>query len=576
MLKLKQLQVQLRFLPLLRGAVELGRFVLDQPEISLEVDKTGRPNWVFAPTAPVPTPATPAAPTATAPESSSISGALSNLRLEDVRLVDGKISYRDDRTGSSQEVDGINVKVTLLGLDTPLSVEGSATWHDQKLATTIGLHKPSALLAGQESGFDIKLDGEPLTVSLAGSMTGLPPTKLGGTIDLSIPSIRGLAKWAGAALPPGGGLEKLSIKGKIDMQGPKIAFTDAAIMIDAITAQGSLAVDTSGARPYLKGTLAVDKLDVNPYLPPPAPTSAAGKATAETSASGIAAAPAQTGWSDAPIDLSALGMADADFDLKTGSILYRKIAVGPSGVDIHLKDKKLILTLGQLALYQGQGQGKVTVDGSGATPSVALDFSLAGLQVEPLLVAAAGTDRLSGTGKVTLDVTGSGKSQRALINDLNGKGALDLTNGQLKGVNLIALAENATSALTGINGDNRTDFGSLTGTFTIVNGIAHNDDLQLKSGVIPITGKGTVNLPNRTVDYRVTVSLAGAIGVPVLVSGPWDNLSYKPDLAGALEGAVQKPGAVLNQLRSLGTSGAGAAGSGAGAAVDKLKSLFGK
>src|SRR5579862_8078266 len=45
MMKLKQLQVRLRFLPLLHGAVELGRFVLNQPEISLEVDKNGRPNW---------------------------------------------------------------------------------------------------------------------------------------------------------------------------------------------------------------------------------------------------------------------------------------------------------------------------------------------------------------------------------------------------------------------------------------------------------------------------------------------------------------------------------------------------
>jgi AsmA protein len=573
MLKLKQLQVQLRFLPLLHGAVELGRFVLDQPEISLEVDKNGKPNWAFAPAAAAPTTAAPAAPAPAAPAGQGFSGALSSLRLEDVRLVQGKISFQDDRSGSTQEVDDINVKLSLLGLDTPLEVDGSATWHGEKLAINAGIHKPSALLAGDESGFDIKVDGQPLTVSLAGSITGLPPAKIGGTIDLTVPSVRGLAKWAGATLPSGGGLEKLAIKGKIDMEGPKVAFTDAAISIDAITAQGSLTVDTSGARPYLKGSLAVDKLDVNPYLPPQTNTAAGQPAAAPAvgSAAGSAA-----GWSDAPIDDSALGAADADFDLKSGSILYRKIAVGPSAAAVHLKSSKLDVDLSQLSLYQGQGHGKISVDGSGATPSIALDFSLAGLQVEPLLTAAAGTDRLSGTGKLTLNVTGSGKSQRALINALNGKGALDLTNGQLKGVNLIALAENATSPLSGVSGDNRTDFGSMTGTFTIINGIAHNNDLQLKSGIIPITGTGTVDLPNRTVDYKVTVSLAGAIGVPVLITGPWDNISYRPDLAGALQGAVQKPRELLNQLRSLGAAGAGAGASGAGAAVDKLKGLFGK
>ena len=89
-----------------------------------------------------------------------------------------------------------------------------------------------------------------------------------------------------------------------------------------------------------------------------------------------------------------------------------------------------------------------------------------------------------------------GKSQRALISALNGKGALDLSNGQLKGVNLIAMAENATAPLTGASGDSRTDFGALTGTFTITNGIAHNDDLQLKSGIIPITGRGQSIFPH--------------------------------------------------------------------------------
>ena len=224
---------------------------------------------------------------------------------------------------------------------------------------------------------------------------------------------------------------------------------------------------------------------------------------------------------------------------------------------------------------RAQGQGKIAVDGSGAVPSIAINLAMSGVQLEPLLVAAAGTDRLTGTAKLTFDAAGSGKSQRAIISALGGKGAIDVANGQLKGVNLIALAESATSSLTGVKGDNSTGFTSLTGTFTITNGVVKNTDLQLKSGVIPIDGAGTINLPNRTVDYRVTVSLAGAIGVPVLVSGPWENLSYRPDLAGALQGAVKAPGQLMNQLRSLGGTSGGSAG-GSGNPADMLKNLFGK
>ena len=584
MMRLKKLEVQLRLLPLLHGKIELGRFILDEPQIALEIDKDGKPNWVFA-GAQAPALARAAPPPAAAPPppaGASAGHALTELRLEDLRISNGTVSYSDDRTGKTEEVTAIDMKLSLPDLDSPLSGEGSAIWHAEKIALSVGIATPRALLTGKESAFQSRLTGNPIDVGFAGAMTGLPPAKLDGTIDLTVPSLRGLAQWAGSPLPPGSGLEKLAIKGRIDMAGPKIAFTDAEIALDTITGKGSLAVDTSGARPALKGTLALDKLDVNPYLPPES-------ASAETSPSSAgeggqrtaqpAKAAAAEGWSDDPINLSGLKAADVDFDLTAGAILYRKIAVGESALDLHIQDAKLTANLSRLSLYQGEGQGKVTVDGGGDVPSLAVNLALSGVQLEPLLVAAAGTDRVTGTGKLNFDIAGSGKSQRALVSALNGKGALAVDNGQLKGVNLIALAENATSSLTGATSNSGTDFSSLTGTFTMTNGIVKNDDLRLKSGLIPITGAGTVDLPKRTVDYRVTVSLAGAIGVPILVSGPWDNLSYRPDLAGVLSGAAtgaaKVPGQLIDQLRALGDK-AGAGASGSGNPADMLKNLFGK
>lgn len=568
MLRLKEMEVELRLLPLLHGEVAIGRFVLTEPVISLEIDKSGRPNWAFAAAAPAPVPGRPA-PGASPPAYGG--GGISELHLDDVRLVSGTIAYRDDRTGKEEQLSDINVKLSLPDLDTPFAAEGSAVWHDQKMALSIGTQKPRALLGGGASAFSVRLEGKPVTLGFAGTITGLPPAKLDGTIDLAVPSVRDLATWAGAPLPPGGGLGTLAIKGKIAMAGPKIAFTDADVAIDAITAKGSIAVDTSGTRPALKGTLAVDKLDVNPYLPVEA-AATPGKVPTTAPTGDQRAAPAAAGWSDAPIDTAGLAMVDADFDLKAGAILYRKIEIGDSALDLHLKDSKLAANLSRISLYHGQGTGKIGLDGSGAVPALTLGLNVTGVQVEPLLAAAASTDRLSGTGKISLDVAGSGKSQRALIGALNGKGAFELVNGQIKGVNLVALAENATSSLTGLNGNDKTDFGSLTGTYTIVNGIVHNDDLQLKSGIIPITGAGTINLPTRMVAYRVTVSLAGAIGVPVVVSGPWNNLSYHPDFAGALEGAAKTPGAALNALKSLG----GKATGGDSSPTNMLKGLFGK
>ncbi|MGH7089096.1 MAG: AsmA family protein, partial [Stellaceae bacterium] len=157
MLRLKQLEVTLRLLPLLVGNVELGRFVLTEPEIALEIDKSGRPNWVFATAA-----SQGAAPAknASAASGSPSSGApvsISGLSLGDVRLIDGKLSYRDDRTGTTQTLDAIDMTLSLPDLDHPFAGEGSAVWHGQKIALSVGVRNPRALLNGGESDVGMHL-----------------------------------------------------------------------------------------------------------------------------------------------------------------------------------------------------------------------------------------------------------------------------------------------------------------------------------------------------------------------------------------------------------------------------------
>jgi AsmA protein len=204
--------------------------------------------------------------------------------------------------------------------------------------------------------------------------------------------------------------------------------------------------------------------------------------------------------------------------------------------------------LTQLALYSGQGNGSLTLDGSGDVPAMAANFRFSGLQMEPLLVALAGTDRLTGRGAFAISVNARAHSREEMIRALAGNGSFDLANGAIRGVNLIGAAEAALSALShGATSGNETAFGSLTGTFTVGNGILHNGDLRLTSGPVPVQGAGTVNLVQETVDYRVTVQIAGQ-AVPILVSGPINNLSYRPDVASALENMVKNPAGALQKV----------------------------
>ena len=571
-IQLKTLDVSLKLFPLFHGAIEVDHFKLVAPAIDLEVDKEGKPNWVFSgpakPAAALPTPATPAAAPAATERS------IPAISLGAVAISDGQASYLDQRTGEKRVLGDINMTLSLPSLSDPFNATGSATWNGEKVTLTLAVDDPAKLQQGGSSAVKISLAAAPINFSFQGSASGATLTKLNGTTDLAIPSVRGLAKWAGVPFTaPGTSFGALAIKGKIDKNGSKIAFSDASISFDALKATGALTLDTAGVRPALSGRLDLDKLDVNPYLPP----EQGATSTASTSAAPAPGAPPQksassSGWSDAPIDLSPLKVADVDFSLSANSILYRKIAIGKSALTLRLKDGRLEADLTEMTLYQGKGTGKVVADGSATVPQIASSFNLNGIAIQPLAHDAADFDRLTGSGSMSFDVAGHGHSQREIISSLDGKGALNLANGKIEGVNLMAFMKNAVSSVTGEkSGGNETDFGALTGTYTITNGILHNTDLKLTSPEVPSTGAGTVDLPLRQVDYKLTPSVAGLVAVPVAITGPWDNLSYRPDLAGVAKSIAQDPGKLLDALKNKG-SGSNS-GSGAGGL---LKGLLGK
>lgn len=547
MAALRQLLVQLQVLPLLAGEVKVDSFILVEPVIHLEVDRQGKPNWQFD----LAKTEKPAAQQQ-APAGTGAGGpALSGLSLGDVRLERGRLTYTDARSGRREELSDINMKIELPDLDSPFATEGSLVWHEEKLTLTVDAGEPRRLMAGEATPLKLALASAPITLAYDGTVILAETPKVAGTVDLDVPSIRGLAAWTGNPLAlEGGGLGPLEIKGKVAVAGDSYAFTEARIALDSMKANGDFSAKTGGARPYLKGRLAVDMLDLNTYLPPPAE----GEARPAPGADKKGPPPE---WSDEPIDLSGLKAADADFDLEVGGIRVREIKIGKGKLLVSLKNGLLGADLTELELYGGRGKAKIEVDGRGQVPAVTNTVSLQGIQAEPLLTDAAGSDRLEGTGNFDLSTATSGKSQRAMVQALNGSGAMKFTDGAIKGINLAAMARNVGSAFTDTGGSQKTDFAELSGTFKIAKGILRNDDLLMLNPLVRLTGKGEADMPKRTVNYRLRPKVVGTLegqggeaqkaglAVPVIVEGPWHDLKYRPDLASIVEDVAKDPAKTL-------------------------------
>jgi len=275
------------------------------------------------------------------------------------------------------------------------------------------------------------------------------------------------------------------------------------------------------------------------------------------------------------------------------------VKIGNSRLRVVLQDSKLTADLAEMQLYDGAGKGKLVVDGSSGKPAIAADFDLAKFQAEPFLNDLAKFDRILGTADGKLSVTASGASQRELISNLNGNGSMMFRDGAIRGINIAAVVRNVSTAALEQSFDDadKTDFAELSGTFTIDKGIVSNDDLSMIAPLVRMTGEGKVPLPQRSVDYLVKPKLVTSIEgqgaasdtagvtVPIKVTGPWSDVSYRPDLESMLKEQVKDPSAVIEQLQDgdgakgllegLKPGGESGSDGGSGGPLDLKKQLLG-
>ena len=240
--------------------------------------------------------------------------------------------------------------------------------------------------------------------------------------------------------------------------------------------------------------------------------------------------------------------------------------------------------LSSVAAYGGTGKAAIALDASGAVPSIRETLDMSGLQIGPFLQQVMGVSKLQATGAVHLDVTARGFTEADIIHSLNGSGTVRLANGAITGVDLGGVArllQSTTRVLSGALGDSsRTDFTTLSASFTIRNGVAQTGDLQMSTPTFNMTGAGTINLASQQVDFHIVpkaqLGVAGVnlldIGVPFYVKGTIDNPSFDPDPAGVAKGLV---GSVGETATGVVSTVGGTATRALDVPGNAIKSLFG-
>jgi len=571
--------IDVPLLSLLSRQFAVKRLLLVRPTIDLRIDRDGQRNWAAVArgslrqaasvaAAPAPDPAPPSG--APGAGRTRVAAAFDGLSLENVHISDGTVRYLDERTGQAKELSGINLDLSLADLAGPVHSKGSLTWNGEQVAFE-GKLSPALSLVSEERGrAALSFRGRLIEAGYDGWLTLGKDLALEGKANLKAASLGALAHWLGkpVAIEAGG----VDLSTAISLGSGRLALNDLNADVGGNATTGSLEVELDGARPHVSGQLRTTELDLGRLLlrrgatgtvapaeaAAPSPQADTGQARAEPAGK----APAKhRGWSDAPIDLALLGLADADLTLLVDHVVYHDLKTDQGQLVVAVKDSIAKLTLNDLLLYGGRGRGSVSFDASGAVPATRADIVLDNVFCRPLLKDALGLEWLAGRGKVTLALAGQGRTERNIIETLQGTAELAIGNGEFAGLDvgkIMRAIEQAHFNRLEVSADDKTLFSELSGSFHVSNGVAESNDLKLIGPQVRVTGNGKTNLAERTADYLVHLKIAetapseGAVirisglEFPMRIVGPWDKLSFKPDIKGL--GNSEQAGEALRQI----------------------------
>lgn len=256
-----------------------------------------------------------------------------------------------------------------------------------------------------------------------------------------------------------------------------------------------------------------------------------------------------------PLDLSALRTLNLNGSLRIGQLKVANIKSSGVRLDVKAHNGQLLVSPLSANLYQGSMNGSLSVNAAG-TPNIAINQTLSGVNVAALTKDAAGFDTLEGRGTVGVNLAMQGNTVSGMKKALNGNLSLNLADGAVKGINVAKKLRDAQSMFgksqtQAANQSEKTDFSELKATFKVTNGVAHNDDLSMKSPLLRLGGAGDIDIGNDRMNYLARATLArtlegqggkdvvGGVTVPVRIAGPFSDLKYTLDF-GAMVGEAAK------------------------------------
>ena len=581
------LEAELRLWSLLAAQPAVERITLHRPTIELSVDAQGRRSWDLTSVRSRRSRSLPATDSTQAQQSSGEPTSATEPRQTtiqpkfgsgSVRVLDGTIRYRDHGTGSHAEIEALNVTLATDGPDAPLKIDGSLVVRGAKLAIAATVSPIQGLLTDQPARLALKVAGAPFEGHLSGHPSS--HSRYLARRHAQATGRFGASPGRLARSPSAGKRDGDAVTFSTDLKATpaRVALSNLQATSRSRTMTGSLALDTRQAaaaaerqsaglgtrfRQTARQARPQSHLRTGAFTPP---------STTPHAAPPPASPPRRHRRRRRAGSRHAVGATiPLTFQF---SVCSTPISRCPQGASSY-KDVKTGLS--PLVVALEGGIGKVTIGGRRTLRWPWARLSDARRHGEVLVARGQPQARrrgprtrcspmrcrfpwLEGRGGISLALAGQGLSERQIVEALNGKVEMASTDGAIVGLDVGKIVRNLQRArLPSLepSPDEKTPFSELSGTFTVTNGIAKNQDLRLVSTHLQLNGEGTLDLGPRQIDYTVRTKIGGGapdpgatikvgtLEVPVGIVGPWEKPTFgikgQEQLDGHAEADRQEP-----------------------------------
>ncbi len=573
-----RMQVRVRLLPLLKKQLEMDTVTLHGLDLRLARDQQGRGNWEDL-----------AQPQDAKPEKKEPKETqglpLAGLAIGGLDVQQARIEWDDAQAGQRYALDGVSLqtKAIVAGQPIEFSLEFRLELEEPDLNGDVALKGgvefdlerqryrmrnlvmtsafKGAALPGEVVDMSLKtqadLDLMAQTLNLPELTLKLVGVDMRGAVSadrvLDAPQFNASFKVARFNLkellerlgqPPvvttdPKALTRVSLDGRLTGATNQVAVERLTIGVDDTTLEGQVRIPHFDG-PAVRFDLTVDAIDADRYLPPAAEGTAPPAATP-----GAATAAGAVGESPLP----ALRALDLEGQLKIGSLKISNLRISDVLLRLTGTDGLIQLHPAEAQLYDGDYRGNIRLDARQDQLKFSMNEKLTAVHAGPLLKDLLGKERLLGRADAQAKLTTRGNDADAMRRSLTGQAAFSFVDGAVKGINIGRLIREAKARLDGkplppSKEPLQTDFTELAGTINVKDGVARNDDLQAKSPLFRINGKGTADLVKEQVDYRLTTAIVKTeegqggkeladlegILIPIQITGSFQDPQFNLDL----------------------------------------------